>query len=792
MMCYFLLFLGLCHSTILRSKHLQMEISSRFLTPKNVEKAHLVDKSWVDVGKVFEKITPMPGLFKNRQTDETMFETNGTLMNASELSAELEQNEDDRVIIQKLIEENDWNRLFFKLIPLHAKMVRNFVKVLAEIVDVRAVDSNQRTSLHLATQNECYDAVRTLLANQADPNLKDEFGRTALHFAVRVENVDLIEILVKYNAEINATNIKLETPLMASLKRDTRRDSMEALLRLGANVNLQNEDGQSALHIAVVRRTSDYIDTLAWYGADMNAVDNNLDTPLHAVCDSYYTSSGAAERLLANGAAPNQKNKKGQTALHFAASTNKIDDIEVLLTYSAEIDANDDNLETPTMFAARFGHFEAMKVFFKHKANFQLKNKDGEAILHLAASCSSDTSTQVINFLLKEGAELNATDNDLKTPLMLAAAHGHPNSVEALLLAGADCNQKIKGQTAMHRAAIFNKSNNIKVLMRYGADIESKCDSWYDQTPLLRAAHYGSFDALETLLSLNANCKQRDKNGRSSLHLAASATWGEKVPLIEILLNNGANIDETDNQLETPLMSAAKTGRRDSVNALLNHNADHKMKNKYGKTALHLAISYNHVGIIAIFLKYTGEIYPQTPFMLGREFKNLDAMKSLIVCESFSELKDHNGKRTLFLEFEVHDEKVNAIRNVLENVDDIWSKTSLKIIHAAYAGDSMDIKCIFCDETNPNFKDEHGWTAVHYAAASNRVGLIKRLLELKANLNELDNSFKTPFMIALLRLNLRSAKFLFSVFWQKNYIKIVFLLIPLVLSFFFLSSFFFF
>ena len=77
-----------------------MEISSRFLTPKNVEKAHLVDKSWVDVGKVFEKITPMPGLFKNRQTDETMFETNGTLMNASELSAELEQNEDDRVIIR--------------------------------------------------------------------------------------------------------------------------------------------------------------------------------------------------------------------------------------------------------------------------------------------------------------------------------------------------------------------------------------------------------------------------------------------------------------------------------------------------------------------------------------------------------------------------------------------------------------------------------------------------------------------------------------------------------------------
>merc|ERR1711925_30264 len=99
-------------------------------------------------------------------------------------------------------------------------------------------------------------------------------------------------------------------------------------------------------------------------------------------------------------------------------------------------------------------------------------------------------------------------------------------------------------------------------------------------------------------------------------------------------------------------------------------------------------------------------------------------------------------------------------------------------------GGLIDVTCILCDERNPNFKDECGRTALDYAAAFDRVDLIKRLLELRANINEfrIDNSLKTSFIIALLRLNLRSAKFLFS--HQKNYIKILILVMPLVLSLF--------
>lgn len=150
-----------------------------------MEKAQLVDKSWIDVGKVFEKITPRPGFFKYRQTEEMLYEAEGSLKNAFELSAELKQNEDDRVIIQALIEENKWNQLFFKLISRRTEVVRNFLKVLADNVNVHAVGKDQETSLHLAAQNK---------------------------------KLDLIEILVRRGAEINAMNSSSNTPLMIAAK----------------------------------------------------------------------------------------------------------------------------------------------------------------------------------------------------------------------------------------------------------------------------------------------------------------------------------------------------------------------------------------------------------------------------------------------------------------------------------------------------------------------------------------------------------------------------------------------
>jgi serine/threonine-protein phosphatase 6 regulatory ankyrin repeat subunit A/serine/threonine-protein phosphatase 6 regulatory ankyrin repeat subunit B len=350
-----------------------------------MEKTKLVDKSWVDVGKVFEKITPTPGFFKYRQTDETLYEAEGSLKNAFELSEELKQNEADRVTIQALIEENDWNQLFFILIRRRTKLLKS----LAEIVKVDAVDENQQTILHLATEYkeenlinillerkaeinaknsdletplmiatnlELYNSVKSFLRNGADPNMKDRRGRTSLHFATNHDRSDLIQILLDNGAEIDVANTD-GTPLIVAVKKGYT-SSMDLLLTSGANVNLKRWDGKSALHLAAYynyKRDADKIHKLVSFKAKVDEVDDNLETPLISAAQGLLGNNGGVEALLAYGADPNHQNRHKQTALHFATEGNRIDAVKALLTMDAKIDAISDRLETPLMVAAQKG-----------------------------------------------------------------------------------------------------------------------------------------------------------------------------------------------------------------------------------------------------------------------------------------------------------------------------------------------------------------------------------------------------------------------------------------------------
>lgn len=62
-------------AVIVSSKDLQTDISSQLPTPRDLLKARMVDKKWIDVGKGFKRITPKAGLFVSKQTNEIIFET---------------------------------------------------------------------------------------------------------------------------------------------------------------------------------------------------------------------------------------------------------------------------------------------------------------------------------------------------------------------------------------------------------------------------------------------------------------------------------------------------------------------------------------------------------------------------------------------------------------------------------------------------------------------------------------------------------------------------------------------
>ena len=115
--------------------------------------------------------------------------------------------------------------------------------------------SNGITLLHLAAKNLNIEIMRKLLENGAEPNALDKIKNSPLHcvFLAKDEKyiVEAIKELVTHGANINAQNKKGKTPLHRATKLDNYSVT-KVLLKLGSNPNIKDENGNTALEMALV------------------------------------------------------------------------------------------------------------------------------------------------------------------------------------------------------------------------------------------------------------------------------------------------------------------------------------------------------------------------------------------------------------------------------------------------------------------------------------------------------------------------------------------------------------
>eukprot|EP01046_Picozoa_sp_COSAG06_P046454 COSAG06_NODE_6581_length_2870_cov_4.019488_3_plen_138_part_00 len=107
-------------------------------------------------------------------------------------------------------------------------------------------------------------------------------------------------------------------------------DKVKAAVDAGAQMEWANPDasGRRAVHIASAYGHKDVVVFLGSRGADVNAVDNSQQTPLH--CAAYRGKASVCTALLALGADPTAKTKGGLTALDIARKENKTECVAVL------------------------------------------------------------------------------------------------------------------------------------------------------------------------------------------------------------------------------------------------------------------------------------------------------------------------------------------------------------------------------------------------------------------------------------------------------------------------------
>ena len=150
---------------------------------------------------------------------------------------------------------------------------------------------------------------------------------TALHIALKNNNYKIAMELIEHGADVNIKNHDGYTAIDIVLRQSSKEAINIAvkLIEHGADINTKNHNGDTALHLALKHYNDNMTITLIEQGANANIKNNQGETPLHIVAqhrDQY--ADNIAIKLIEHGADANIKNNKGETPLHIVAQRHDI------------------------------------------------------------------------------------------------------------------------------------------------------------------------------------------------------------------------------------------------------------------------------------------------------------------------------------------------------------------------------------------------------------------------------------------------------------------------------------
>uniref|UniRef100_A0A915MCI7 Palmitoyltransferase n=1 Tax=Meloidogyne javanica TaxID=6303 RepID=A0A915MCI7_MELJA len=197
---------------------------------------------------------------------------------------------------------------------------------------------------------------------------------------------------------------------------------------------------------------------------------------------------------------PNSVDQDDCSLLHWAAINNRIEAAKLLLQRGANVNAVGGVLaSTPLHWAARHGHARMVAVLVRNGADWTIRDVEGFTALHVAVQFGC---IPVAAYLIAMGQSPDELDTTRMTPSIWAA----------------------------YKAC---SKDSLRMLAKLGADLE-KTDSTYRNSPLHWAVAQGNHMAVSTLIKLNVNLSQLNKENETPLDIARRRGDLLSVRLIEM------------------------------------------------------------------------------------------------------------------------------------------------------------------------------------------------------------------------------------------------------------------
>ncbi|KAK0762494.1 hypothetical protein N5P37_005310, partial [Trichoderma harzianum] len=346
----------------------------------------------------------------------------------------------------------------------NSKLVQLLVTLGANVnTSVNSRTGKRSTLLIEAIRLQDRDTASVLLNAEAKLDEQDANHKSPLFYAIKSGDKALVWLLISKNSVVESLsprmNTRNSTYLQSSLEvalKENDYSTAYLLCEHGASPNaVIGNKKKTLLQWAIEQNDLRAVRLLVHYGASVDSQDENGITPLHRAV--LYKRQSIMTLLLSYITEPSSLNiadKRGNTPLSLAVQKDVSAFIPMLILYGASCNATGRGGLTAVHHAARKDFREGLRMMLNSNGDPNVADTEGFTAVHHAVD-GAGISPGLISMLAAADADLEAKDNNGRTPLMIAAQNDKHEMIGYLLEKGVNIEEQDKnGYIALNYAQL--------------------------------------------------------------------------------------------------------------------------------------------------------------------------------------------------------------------------------------------------------------------------------------------------------------------------------------------------
>jgi uncharacterized protein len=371
---------------------------------------------------------------------------------------------------------------------------------------------------------------------------------------------------------------------------------------------------------------------------------------------------------------------------------------------------------------------------------------------------------EIVRLLVEAGADINAIGADGGTALMCASERDCCTQVlMAFLQNGANIlASAADGKTALYFAAAAGRTDSCELLLERDNSLVNLKDDMYGFSPLMTAVKQNSIALVQLLLDNGADINVADNCDQNALFMAASQG---RVSMMKLLVQHGLSVRAVNNIGSTPLSLAVSYGHKPAAEWLIQHGADVQASNMHGGTALHSAcVNTDDPAMVELLLANGADVHKrahvgQTALDMAARYGCIQCAKVLIAAGSDinnvlingetglhqAVTHKHSGTAQLLLEH-----GATAVLNNVINVECPFGEHCCSGLTALMMCSTVDtVKVLLAAGADVHVSVDDGETCLHKAARhALPVPVVCLLIKAGADLHAVNARGKTAARVA--------------------------------------------